>query len=123
MRESGPPRGPGRNQGGKKCVQHVYRWEELEARLAEKGLRIEARGRGIVVTDGKETVKASSVAPELARGRGASALRHKLDRQLRALRPIEGRALRRSLPIPPRPFVTAALIAARSFAREQGHER
>lgn len=42
-------------------------WEDVEARRAESGLRIEARGRGLVVTDGKETVKASSVSPELSR--------------------------------------------------------
>lgn len=33
----------------------VRSWEGLEARLAEKGLHIEARGRGLVVTDCKET--------------------------------------------------------------------
>lgn len=42
-------------------------WEELEARGAEKALRIEARGRGLVVTDGKELIEASSLAVKLTR--------------------------------------------------------
>lgn len=42
-------------------------WEQLEARLAEKGLRIEPRERGLVVTDGQEIIKASSIAPEFSR--------------------------------------------------------
>ncbi len=42
-------------------------WADLEARLRKHGLRIEPRGRGFVVTDGKESVKASSVAPGASR--------------------------------------------------------
>lgn len=60
---------------------------------------------------------------ELARGPGASTLRHQLNRQLRTLRPVERIALGRSLPIPQRHLVTAAVLAARSSAHEQGHER
>jgi len=42
-------------------------WTDLEARLRQHGLRIEPRGRGFVVTDGKESVKASSLAPGASR--------------------------------------------------------
>lgn len=41
-------------------------WEELEARLAARGLRIEAKGQGIVITDGQHEVKASRVARDLS---------------------------------------------------------
>lgn len=60
---------------------------------------------------------------ELARGPGSASLRHTLDRQLRTLRPAQRTALQRSLPIPQRRLVTAAVMATRSFAYEQGHER
>lgn len=43
-------------------------WAELEARLGKKGLRIEAKGRGLVVTDGAREVKASRIAREASRG-------------------------------------------------------
>jgi hypothetical protein len=42
-------------------------WAELEERLAKHGLRLEPRGRGLVVTDGTEVVKVSSVARDLSR--------------------------------------------------------
>jgi len=48
-------------------------WEDLEQRLARYGLHLQPRGRGLVVTDGAEVVKASSVA------RGAS--RNKLEQR------------------------------------------
>lgn len=48
-------------------VASAQSWEQLEMRLAEKGLRLEPRGRGFVLTDGQEEMKASSVAPELSR--------------------------------------------------------
>lgn len=41
-------------------------WDELEARLAAHGLRIEAKGQGIVITDGEHEVKASRVARDLS---------------------------------------------------------
>jgi MobA/VirD2-like, nuclease domain/TraI-like middle domain len=48
-------------------------WAELEHRLDQRGLRIEARGRGLVVTDGERQVKASRIA--------RSASREKLERR------------------------------------------
>ncbi len=42
-------------------------WEELERRLERHGLRVEARGAGMVVTDGRRHVKASSVDREASR--------------------------------------------------------
>ena len=42
-------------------------WADLEARLAQRGLRLEGRGRGFVVTDGVEAVKASRLATGTSR--------------------------------------------------------
>lgn len=42
-------------------------WADLEARLARKGLRVETRRRGMVVTDGTELMKCSAVVPEASR--------------------------------------------------------
>jgi len=41
-------------------------WEELEARLAAHGLRLEGKGQGLVVTDGAHEVKASRVARDFS---------------------------------------------------------
>src|SRR6266699_506524 len=41
-------------------------WEELEATLARHGLRLERKGQGLVITDGKYQVKASRVARDLS---------------------------------------------------------
>lgn len=54
-------------QAVRRDVADARSWADLEARLRKQGLRIEARGRGFVVTDGKESVKASSVAPGASR--------------------------------------------------------
>lgn len=43
-------------------------WADLDARLGRHGLRLEARGRGLVVTDGWETCKSSAVGREAGRG-------------------------------------------------------
>jgi hypothetical protein len=42
-------------------------WGDLEKRLARNGLWLEARGRGMVVTDGRESLKLSAVAREASR--------------------------------------------------------
>ena len=52
-------------------------WEDLEQRLARHALRLQPRGRGLVVTDGAEVVKVSSVT------RGAS--RNKLEQRYGAM--------------------------------------
>ncbi|MDT7858426.1 relaxase/mobilization nuclease domain-containing protein, partial [Rubrivirga sp. S365] len=44
-------------------------WADLDARLQAKGLRIERRGRGAVVTDGKREAKLSSVSRTVSRPR------------------------------------------------------
>src|SRR6266705_2509857 len=41
-------------------------WSELEATLAQHGLRLERKGQGLVITDGKQQVKASRVARDLS---------------------------------------------------------
>ena len=44
-------------------------WSDLDARLRARGLRIERRGRGAVVTDGKREAKLSSVSRTVSRPR------------------------------------------------------
>ena len=44
-------------------------WDDLDARLHAKGFRIERRGRGAVVTDGKREAKLSSVSRAVSRPR------------------------------------------------------
>src|SRR5207244_5901151 len=44
-------------------------WEELEATLARHRLRLQPKGQGLVITDGKQQVKASRVARDLSLGR------------------------------------------------------
>ena len=39
-------------------------WQDLHTRLGERGLKLEPRGRGLVVTDGHEYAKCSSVAKD-----------------------------------------------------------
>jgi hypothetical protein len=41
-------------------------WEHLAARLAERGLRVEGKGQGLVFTDGEREVKASRVERDLS---------------------------------------------------------
>jgi hypothetical protein len=43
-------------------------WDELDRRLARHGLRVQPRGNGMVVTDGKQSVTASSVHRSASRG-------------------------------------------------------
>jgi hypothetical protein len=45
-------------------------WDELDRRLARHGLRVQARGNGMVVTDGKQVVTASSVDRTTGTSRG-----------------------------------------------------
>lgn len=44
-------------------------WSDLAVRLEVHGVHLEARGRGLVVTDGEVYVKASSIGREYSRGR------------------------------------------------------
>lgn len=50
-----------------KDFREARSWADLEARLAQRGLRLEGRGRGFVVTDGVEAVKASRLATGTSR--------------------------------------------------------
>ena len=69
-----------RETGIKPFVQHVREvatkdlkeaksWKDLEGRLARNGLRVEAKGRGMVITDGTEQVKNSRVHRSVSRGK------------------------------------------------------
>ena len=62
-------------------LRQATSWSDLDKRLAARGLRVERRGRGAVVTDGTREVKLSSVS------RGAS--RPKLEARLGPLRAHE----------------------------------
>ena len=48
--------------------QRATDWEDLTERLARNGLRLEARHRGLVVTDGHEYAKSSSIDQDASRG-------------------------------------------------------
>lgn len=50
-------------------LKKAQSWEELDRRLERHGLRIEAKGAGMIVTDGRQHVKASSVDREASRGK------------------------------------------------------
>ena len=50
-------------------IQAATSWRDLEARLASHGLRIERRGRGSFVTDGKREAKLSSVSRTVSRSK------------------------------------------------------
>jgi hypothetical protein len=50
-------------------MQKAHNWGELEELLKARGLSLRARGRGLVITDGKYTLKASAVDRSLSRGK------------------------------------------------------
>lgn len=50
-------------------IQTATSWGDLDARLASRGLRIERRGRGAIVTDGKRETKLSSVSRTVSRSK------------------------------------------------------
>lgn len=90
-------------------------WDELAGRLERHGLRVEARGAGLVVTDGRSTVKASSVSRELSRGK----LEQRFGEPLRAHRARAAELERAS------PAVREAVGGLRELERgeSQGHDR
>jgi hypothetical protein len=49
-------------------LREARSWGELERRLERHGLRVEPRGRGMVITDGRQQVKASAVDRSASRG-------------------------------------------------------
>lgn len=50
-------------------LQQAISWDELDQRLGRHGLRVEPKGAGMVITDGRQHVKASSVDREASRGK------------------------------------------------------
>jgi hypothetical protein len=64
-------------------LRQAQSWEDLAERLADRGLKIEPKGQGIVITDGEQHVRASRVARDLSVNR----LEQKFDA------PYPGRAL------------------------------
>jgi hypothetical protein len=72
-------------------------WSELERELAEHGLRVRMKGRGMVVTDGKHEVKASELDRAFSRSRLEARLgihgEYRLRQQI-AARTLDERAAR-----------------------------
>lgn len=81
--ERGDGQGPGKPEGSRalrpfaELVRDVARdamreaksWDELSAALRKEGLRAQAKGRGLIVTDGHEYAKSSSIDRALSRGK------------------------------------------------------
>lgn len=69
-RETGEPPFPDqvRSRAGA-AFREAKSWSDLAGRLELHGYRVEATGRGMVVTDGKRYAKASSVSPDASRFR------------------------------------------------------
>jgi len=63
---SGVPAFPDRVRAHLAELRAARSWEQLEATLARHGLRLERKGQGLVITDGKQQVKASRVARDLS---------------------------------------------------------
>jgi len=63
---SGDPAFPDRVRAHLAELRVARSWEELEGTLARHGLRLERKGQGLVITDGKYHVKASRVARDLS---------------------------------------------------------
>jgi relaxase-like protein/DNA relaxase TraI-like protein len=63
---TGDPAFPDRVRAHLADLRAARSWEELEATLARHGLRLERKGQGLVITDGKQQVKASRVARDLS---------------------------------------------------------
>jgi len=63
---TGDPAFPDRVRAHLPELRAARSWEELEATLAQHGLRLERKGQGLVITDGKQQVKASRVARDLS---------------------------------------------------------
>jgi hypothetical protein len=118
--------GPARSADRVEALQNAGKLEQLGAEHV-RSVRQAWAGRkeyrqlrtNVVAHEGKISLLDS----ELARGTGRAKLQHRLGKQLRALRPHQRNALQRSLPIPHRRMLAAALWAGQAFAREQGHER
>src|SRR5207237_4625275 len=63
---TGEPAFPDRVRAHLPELRAARSWTELEERLAAHGLRLERKGQGLVITDGKQQVKASRVARDLS---------------------------------------------------------
>ena len=63
---TGDPAFPDRVRAHLAELRATRSWEDLEATLARHGLRLERKGQGLVITDGKYQIKASRVARDLS---------------------------------------------------------
>ena len=63
---TGDPAFPDRVRAHLPELRAAQSWDELEATLARYGLRLERKGQGLVITDGRQHVKASRVARDLS---------------------------------------------------------
>jgi relaxase-like protein/DNA relaxase TraI-like protein len=63
---TGDPAFPDRVRAHLPELRAARSWEEVEAALARHGLRLKRKGQGLVITNGKQQVKASRVARDLS---------------------------------------------------------
>ena len=63
---TGDPAFPDRVRAHLPELRAARSWEELEAALARHGLRLKRKGQGLVITNGKQQVKASRAARDLS---------------------------------------------------------
>ena len=114
-------------------LKEARSWEELERRLERHGLRIEAKGAGMVLTDGRQHTKASSVDREASRGKlerrfGMGLAEHRArQRDTEGLSPTGREVVRDLHSLDRRGWLKADLAretqrldAARARVREQG---
>jgi hypothetical protein len=88
-------------------------WGELDRRLERHGLRVEPRGAGMVVTDGREAVKASSVDRAASRGALERRFGQTLSEHRRSAPDLE-----RNLPGPPGLVQDLSEMERRSWTRD-----
>lgn len=118
--------GPIRSSERQAALESAAKLEHLGSSHLDKvrnawEARHEYRGARATVSGLEQRVR--DLDSILARTRGSEQLKLQLGRNLQRLQPLQQRSFQRSLPISKAQIVTATLMAAHTFAREQGHER
>jgi Relaxase/Mobilisation nuclease domain/Large polyvalent protein-associated domain 7 len=100
-------------------LQNAKTWTELHHALSDNGLEIRERGNGLIITDGRTMVKASSVSRDLSKA--------KLEARLGAFEPAPERGaakpLRRYEPRPLRTGVDTGELYAKYRAEQESSSR
>jgi hypothetical protein len=81
-------------QDASPLFRNAKTWGELEGGLAELGMKLKMTGRGMVLTDGKEEVKASDIDPKRSFSRYRMEQRLGSHADYRAMREVAGRGAR-----------------------------